>query len=108
MKVPFIILAVTALALAVAMLAPRIYWLATDKDYYGWPAVTKCRACDKTVWEWQAYERRDIPVEIENQNGVMMGCSMTGLMHTKCGAPKPAKVTIELHLEPKKPSAEWF
>lgn len=90
-----------------AMLGPRLWWVATDPNYYGWPAVTKCRVCDKTVWTWQSYERRVIPVEVENNAGLAVSCSMSGLMHVDCKAPpKPAKVIIESVPAPAK--AEWY
>lgn len=97
-----LLLVATALGLLTLVLGPRLYWLAVDKDYYGWPAVTKCRICDKTVWEWQAYDRRQIPVQLENKRsdegtlGLAVSCGMTGLMHTSCkGLPQAVKVTVE-------------
>ena len=61
----------------------RTYQLATNENYYGFPAVTKCRLCNKTVWEWQKYERREYNVH-SNYGGI----SASGLVHCKCeGAP---------------------
>ena len=82
----------------VALLSgPHLWWVMTDKDFYGWPAVTKCRICDKTVWEWQSYSRRPIPVELDNAQGVAVSCGMTGLMHDSCkGLPQAVKVTVTL------------
>lgn len=92
-----LLLVATALGLLTLVLGPRLYWLAVDKDYYGWPAVTKCRICDKTVWVWQSYDRRPIPVQLENEQGLAVSCGMTGLMHVKCkGLPQAVKVTVSV------------
>jgi hypothetical protein len=70
----------------------RIYHLTKDKNYYGWPAVTVCRICNKTVWEWQSYERRDFTVQ-RNSNIVV---SASGLVHTKCEGHPNFEVSIEI------------
>ena len=40
----------------------RTFLLITDKNYYGFPAITQCRICNKTVWIWQKHEKRDYKV----------------------------------------------
>ena len=86
------------LILFLAVMGQRCWWLATDPDYYGWPAVTKCRICDDTVWCWQEYSRRPIPVALDNEHGLTVSCSMSGLMHNKCtGMPKPVDVKVSTH-----------
>lgn len=97
-----VVLALFVLLIFAAPALVHLWWVARDKDYYGWPAVTKCRICDKTVWEWQAYDRRQIPVQLENKRsdegtlGLAVSCGMTGLMHTSCkGLPQAVKVTVE-------------
>lgn len=57
----------------------RTYQLSTDEHYYGWPAVTQCRLCNETVWEWQKYERRKY-----NVHSNYWGVSSSGLVHNKC------------------------
>lgn len=109
MQKSLILAAVWLLVMLVALLGPRLYWLATDPDYYGWPAVTKCRVCDKTVWTWQSYERRAIPVDLDNPSGLVVSCSMTGLMHVDCKAtPKPLKVTVEQVIDPATPATPEY
>lgn len=101
MKRSLKIFALAWLVMVTLMFGPHLWWVAFDKDYYGWPAVTKCRICDKTVWVWQSYSRRPIPVQLDNPDGLLMSCAMTGLMHDACkGSPKPAKVEVELVSEP--------
>lgn len=60
----------------------RAYQLITDENYYGFPAVTKCSVCDKTVWVWQNYERREF--SIKNIGNYNCGMSASGLVHKHC------------------------
>jgi hypothetical protein len=59
----------------------RMHDLITDENYYGWPAVTQCRICNKTVWAWQNYERREFTV---NNTGNFIEMSASGLVHKHC------------------------
>ena len=75
----------------VIILSPNLYLLATEKNYYGFPAVTECRICDKTVWEWQSYERREFKIAEGNycfSDTMMVSCLQitgSGLVHKICG-----------------------
>lgn len=42
-----------------------IFKLVTDKNYYGFPAITQCRVCGKTVWVWQEYERKSFKTDYD-------------------------------------------
>jgi hypothetical protein len=80
-----------SIVISIILSAPigRVYWLCTDKNYYGFPAVTQCRICNKTVWEWQRYERRQF---------IIKGCSFcsgSGLVHTKCQGNPVIKIKVE-------------
>lgn len=92
MKKLLLVVVLPWLIVAGLIFGQQLYWVAFDKDYYGWPAVTCCRVCTKTVWVWQSYSRRPIPVEVSQPDGVgiVVSCSMTGLMHDDCKGPVPA------------------
>ncbi len=62
----------------------QVYKHITQPDWYGWPAVTQCRACDKTVWEWQDYERRSFDVGRSGNSNILLSITMSGLVHTEC------------------------
>jgi len=80
------------LILILIPISVRVYQLSSDENYYGFPAVTKCRICNKTIWEWQNYERRDFGV-YSNYPYI----SMSGLVHCECeGTPKDT-IIIKIH-----------
>ena len=69
----------------------RVLELYFDKDYYGYPAVTKCGICNKTVWQWQRHERREMKVD-SNYSGM----SASGIVHKKCKGVATMKVNVEI------------
>lgn len=61
----------------------------TEPDWYGWPAVTQCRICDKTIWEWHKYERRGYSVKMGGESSKYISVGASGIVHTKCeGVPE--------------------
>lgn len=79
----------------IVILSPNFYFLVTDKNYYGFPAVTQCRICNKTVWEWQSYERRTWNItngKYYLSDTLSVDCCQitgSGLVHKSCeGNPK--------------------
>ena len=69
-------------------IAPNIYRLKTDKNYYGFPAITKCRVCDKTVWQWQLHGYKDYGdtsiVCVSDSSYVWVKVSGGGIVHKTC------------------------
>lgn len=90
--------------------AYRIYDLITDKDFYGFPAVTKCGICGKTVWEWQRYERREYTVNVDSDENLGYGdrpiiigsVSASGLVHKKCVGNPSFNVKISSNVRSKR------
>lgn len=82
-----------SIGLSLGFTVARTYIFITDKNYYGWPAVTQCSICDETVWVWQKHERREFKVitHVENStdNIILGGISASGIVHSKCeGTPE--------------------
>ena len=51
----------------------------------GFPAVTKCRVCDETVWEWQRHERMEFKtVNTGSLVSPIIQSFASGIVHTKC------------------------
>ena len=74
------------LSILIGISIVKAYYLIVDKNYYGWPAVTKCRICNKTVWVWQNYERRSFTVEGNSRISIS---ASGGFVHKNCkGHPK--------------------
>lgn len=72
------------LGLVLAISVSTIYDLATKPDYFPWPAVTRCRICEKRVYVWQKQERRAFNVILDNPQRVACGMSASGIVHTGC------------------------
>jgi hypothetical protein len=70
----------------------RVYHLITDDNYYGWPAITQCRICDKTVWAWQKYERRSFTIKSNSS----MITSASGITHFNCQGHPEFEINIEV------------
>lgn len=62
----------------------------TDRDYYGFPATTKCRVCDRTVWKWQDHERRSFETDYD-----FIGFS--GIVHA--GHPDTPRIKVKVEFE---------
>ncbi len=65
-------------------------WYMAKPDYHMWPEVTRCRGCDKEIWEWQDHERRSSPTKLEGDTGslsnglVVVSATLSSLYHTDC------------------------
>ena len=87
----------TGLLLIIISGGTRVYDLITDKGFYGWPAVTQCRGCNKTVWEWQSYERRSFTMDVDGDSqNIIVGMSASGIMHKKCKGNPSFEVKVEV------------
>lgn len=90
-----------ALAIPVGLAMGRIIGIGLklhyDQDIHVWPAVTRCRICEQRVWIWQAYERRNFTVELDNKDHIAASLSMNGIVHASCeGSPRvPVKITVK-------------
>lgn len=58
--------------------------LALDEDWHGFPAVTRCRGCDKRIWEWQQYERRESKPTHASGDVLFVTARMSSLYHVEC------------------------
>jgi hypothetical protein len=67
----------------------------TEPDWYGFPAVTECRLCDKTIWEWQSYERRSYSVKLGG-NTTLFGVGASGLVHSDCMGTPDFEIDINI------------
>jgi hypothetical protein len=76
----------------IGIVGGNILHLITDKNYYGWPAVTQCRICNKTVWAWQNHERRDY--KVKSNSYMVVGAS--GIVHAECKGNPEFKINIEV------------
>ncbi len=73
----------------------RAYDLITDPNYYGWPAVTKCPLCEKTVWSWQSYERRPFQVNVTGDTREIPAVfAASGLVHKSCKGTPVQEITV--------------
>jgi len=72
-----------------------------NPGFCGWPAVTRCRICNKRVWIWQPHERRSYSTPIEGSfsegSGIIhMEASLTTTVHTKCSTDEPLIEPIKI------------
>lgn len=70
-----------ALPVIAALVAADMY---RNPDTHSWPAVTRCRLCDKRIFVWQRYERRAARMEADDPGRVLFSVSGSSLVHTKC------------------------
>ena len=61
-----------------------IWFLYKNPEYYGWPRVTRCRICGKTVYAWQRKERRPFHVVLDNPDDLLCNVSASGIVHLHC------------------------
>ena len=93
-------LSIYLIAFILGIIISTIIKLNTDKNYYGFPAVTKCQICNKTVWEWQSYEKRDFVVKSnnitipENSNIIGLSISAGGIVHKQCKGNPEFKINV--------------
>jgi len=67
-------------------------WFSPDLHLY--PAITRCRCCNRRIWVWQSYERRNFNVKTENPENINVVVGMSGLVHCGCKEIPETTVTI--------------
>ena len=82
----------------------HIYLLIIDKDHYGWPAITQCRICNKTVWAWQDHKIINFKVSPKKKDFnnkpdksiQLIKIGMSGIVHSNCTGTPNIKIDIEI------------
>jgi hypothetical protein len=91
-------LALLASAIAAASLS-RIYTINKEPLSRNWPIKNICPICNKRVWAWQASERRDATISLNNPGHLAVSARAIATVHKKCqGEPQ-----IVLKVEKKAP-----
>jgi hypothetical protein len=68
-----------------------------EPDFQSWPAVARCRLCDRRVFVWQRYERRAMSVTVDGSPVPGMSVGMSCLVHQACkGTPYGGTVSISV------------
>lgn len=86
------VLAAAALVIAATVAMKR------DPDLHIWPAVTRCRVCEKRVFIWQAQEFRPYLVRLDNPDMIpeemLVKISASGIVHKGCRGTPNVTVTV--------------
>jgi hypothetical protein len=82
------------LGISIGTIIGKTILLATDDTYYGFPAVTKCRICNKTVWIWQPHERREY--NAINTGNYPTIVHANGIVHKHCKGTPNFEINISV------------
>lgn len=67
-----------------------------DPNFHSWPAVTRCRICDKRVFVWQRRERRAFNVSLDNPDKIATLVGASGIVHKKCKGNPEFKCSVHI------------
>jgi hypothetical protein len=95
--------------MAVAIyLIQSVYIMYTQPEWHFWPSVARCQLCQKRIYVWQNYERRDMKMK------VMMTCTLpvqvwgSSLCHTACEGQPEGEVTASREVVTRSAADERF
>jgi len=63
---------------------PNCVRMYKERNRHHFPSVTRCRLCNKRVWAWHRYERRQMHVRVDKLQQVSVGISGSALVHLSC------------------------
>ncbi len=82
------------LFLVIVVVCTRSLLLWYRPDLHVFPSITRCRLCNKRIWIWQSYERREFKIQPMNPENVPLVIKMSGLVHCKCKGLPECKVIV--------------
>ena len=75
------VLAVVAWIILITVNALR---MRKDPLFHPFPAVTRCRICEKRVFVWQRRERRAYKMALDNPDRLAVTTGASGIVHKHC------------------------
>ncbi len=87
---------IAGLGAAPVIIGQNFIEMGRNPNTHYFPSVTTCRLCNKRVFVWQGHERRDMNMELDNPDGIMMAVSGSCIVHKNCKGTPKSKLTAKI------------
>jgi len=79
-----ILLEIVGLCFFGFIISDYIITLKTNLHFHLWPAINRCRICEKRIFAWQKYQWREFNVLLYNPQKFPIKISASGIVHYHC------------------------